>query len=156
MKRLGWVFFLLGLVPQLGLARGKMDRWDNLNRLQVGEKITAVDSNSTVHRGTFVSFSADSITLRTDGLTVPIQRANVQRVVSHRPRRLRNIAIAAAIGVGSGIAIGIPLWIAEGATAFPGALAPIVGGGAGAGIGAAVPFGSRTIYKVKKLRRAAP
>lgn len=156
MKRLVCVLFVLAFVAPLSFARGKKDSWDKLNRLRAGEKITVVDSQAASHRGDFVSFSNDRILLRANGAEVPIERANVLRVVSNQPRRLRNIAIGAAIGVGVGVGIGIPIWIVEGATAFPGALAPLIGGGAGAGLGAAVPLGSRTIYKVKKPRRATP
>ncbi len=52
---------------------------------------------------------------------VPVERANVLRVVSRRPKRLRNVAIAAAVE-----------------------------GGAGAGIDAAPPWGSRTNHERKK------
>ncbi len=133
MKKLGSVVFVLCFVSQLGFARGKKDSWENLNRLRVGEKTEVVDLELASHRGTFLSFSDDQILLWVDGAEAPIQRANVLRVVSRQPRRLRNVAIGAAIGVGVGLGIGIPLWIVEGATAFPGILGPILGGGAGAG-----------------------
>ena len=145
MKKLGSVLCVLCFVSQLGFARGKKDSWQNLSRLRVGEKTEVVDFEWASVRGTFLSFSEDQILLRVDGAEVPIQRANVRRVVSRRSRRLRNAAIGAAIGVGVGLGIAIPVWVFV-PTAFPGILGPILGGGAGVGIGAVVPLGSRTIY----------
>lgn len=156
MRKLGSVLCILCCVSPLCFARGKKDSWQNLSRLRPGEKTEVVDLELAAHRGAFVSFSEDQILLRLDGAEVPFQRANVLRVVSRQPRRLRNVAIGAAIGVGVGLGIGIPIWIAEGATAFPGILGPILGGGTGAGLGAVLPLGSRTIYRVKKPSRNAP
>jgi hypothetical protein len=154
MKKVGFTIFVLCLVSQPGLTRGQQDSWENLNSLRAGENVEVVDLQSVSTRGTFLSFSEDKIVLRVDGAETPISRANVQRVISGQPRRLRNAALGAAIGVGVGLAIAIPVWIGEGATAYPGISGPIVGGGAGAGIGAAVPLGSQTVYRVKKPSNA--
>ncbi len=156
MKKLRAVLFVLCFASQLGFAREKKDSWANLNRLRPGQKIEVVDLQSRSLQGAFLSFSEERILLRVGRNEVPVQRANVLRVVSRQPRRLRNAAIAAAIGVGAGLAIAIPLWMVEGATAFPGILAPIAGSGAGAGIVAVVPLGSRTIYRAKKPSSNAP
>ncbi len=156
MKKLRAVFFILCFVPQLSLTRGKKDQWANLSPLRSGQKIEVVDLQSRSLQGTFLSFSEERILLRVGQDEVPVQRANVLRVVLRQPRRLRNAAIAAAIGVGAGLAIAMPVWTAEGATASPGILGPLIGGSAGAGIGATVPLRSRTIYRVKKPRSNAP
>ncbi len=156
MKKLRAVLFVLFFVSQLGFAREKKDSWENLNRLRLGQKIEVVDLQSRSLQGTLLSFSEERISLRVGQDEVPVQRANVLRVVSRQPKRLRDAAIAAAIGVGAGLAIAIPIWITEGATVSPGILGPLIGGGAGAGIGAAVPLGSRTIYRTKKPSSNAP
>ena len=156
MKNLGLVLFVLCLVSQPGFARGKQDSWDNLTSLRAGEQVEVVDLQSVSTHGTFVSFSEDKIVLQVNGAETSVPRASVQRVVSHQPHRLRNAALGAAIGVGVGLAIAIPVWVSEGATAYPGILGPIIGGGAGAGIGAALPLGSRTVYRVKKTSSNAP
>jgi hypothetical protein len=97
MKTLKSGLFMLCLVPQLGFARGKKDSWENLSRLRPGEKIEVVDLQSESHQGVFLSFSQETISLREYGVEVPIQRANVLRVVSRQPGRIRNVVIAAAI-----------------------------------------------------------
>ena len=156
MKKLGSVLCVLCFVSPFGFARGKKDSWENLNRLRAGEQIEVVDLEGP-QWGTFLSFSADQIVLRVDGAEVPIQRANVLQVVSRRSRRLRHIALGVAIGVGAGIAISVPFLLALEQTGVVEVLVgPLIGAGAGAGIGALVPAGSRTIYRVKKSSRNAP
>ncbi len=154
MRRFHVAILFAVLAPGVGFGRAGKQSWENLNQLGVGQKIEVVDMNSRSLNGTFLGFSEEAISLRVGVGEVAVPRANVLRVRLRQPKRLRNAAIGAAIGVGVGVAIAIPVSALEMATAFQVMLGPIVGGSAGAGIGAAVPLGSRTIYKAKRVRGA--
>ncbi len=83
--------------------------WQNLNRLQVGQKIEVLNMNSGSLNGTFLGFSEEAISLRVGIDEVAVPRAKVLRVRLPEPKCLRNAAIAAAVGVGAGLAIAVPL-----------------------------------------------
>lgn len=150
------IVVLLGLaMPALALAQAQKpeNNWDNLNRLQVGQKIQIVDTEMKRHEGTFLAYGADAVSIRTSRGDQGFPRDKVVRVSNReKSKRLRNALIGAAIGAGAGLAIGA---LADRAFTETGErdkmkkfLTPIAAG-AGAGIGAG--FASyETIYRAPK------
>ncbi|MGD1102081.1 MAG: hypothetical protein ABSA59_08435 [Terriglobia bacterium] len=71
------------------------------------------------------------------------------RDTSHRTR---NMMIGAALGVGAGLALTVPLEIQQSneGNSFVGAMAGVTVGLGGAGLGLGAIPGSRTIYRIKK------
>lgn len=86
--------------------------WENLKLLKVDQKIEVVEVNLKSHKGTFVSYSEDGITVRVDNDSKPkeakgsedvtVQHPAVLRVsiIGHSHRRLRNTLIGTAAGFG--------------------------------------------------------
>ncbi len=132
--------------------------WSNLQQLRVGQKIEVVDTNLKKHKGTFLSFSEEAISLRVGKDEVGVQRRNVLRVsLREKSKRLRNALIGLAIGAGAGVAAAeifartdqpIARFRGEYRSIAYVVLVP-VGIGVGAGIGAAFPPGYQTIYRAK-------
>jgi hypothetical protein len=156
MKRLIGLVFLTLWLPLLVSAQDARESWDNLKRLQAGQKIEVVDMELKSVRGTFVSYAEDGISLQTDNGPVSLERARVMRVsLREHSKRARNALIGAAIGAGIGVGLGL-------AAARTGVhetgeeygvmviFTPIAAG-AGAGLGAAIP-GYETIYRAQKRR----
>jgi len=158
MRRLTMGLFISLLAAGLGLAQTAEDSWDNLSILRVGEKIQVVDQKLKSLTGTFVGVTEEAISLQVGEAPVTVQRVDVLRVTSReRTQRRRNALIGLAIGAAAG-AVGQVIWLerattgpvyygGEGAAQI--AAAAILGGGIGAGIGAAFPS-HRTIYRAKK------
>ena len=134
-------------------AQAQEESWDNLRSLRAGEKIQVVDQKLKSQNGTFVSVSDEAITFQAGKDAVTVQRADVFRVSSREHhKRLRNtligLAAGAAVGAASGAReAGNPDWPGGAAGA---ALLAIPLGGIGAGIGAALPPGHPTIYRVQR------
>lgn len=84
--------------------------WENLNQLQVGQKIEVVQTDLKKLKGTFLSLTEEAISLRVKKDDVGVPRVNVLRVGSlDRPKRKRNIVLGVALGAGLGMAAGIGL-----------------------------------------------
>ncbi len=131
--------------------------WENLQQLRVGQKIEVVDTNLKKHKGTFLSFSEEAISLRVKKEEVAVQREDVFRVsLREKSKRLRNALIGLAIGAGAGVAAAeISVRTDQPIGRFRGEYRSIayvvlvpVGLGVGAGIGAGFP-GYQTIYRAK-------
>ncbi len=131
--------------------------WENLQQLRAGQKIEVVDTSLKKHKGTFLSFSEEAISLRVKKEEVGVQREDVFRVsLREKSKRLRNVLIGLAIGAGAGVAAAeISVRAAQPIGRFRGEYRSIayvvlvpVGLGVGAGIGAAFP-GYQTIYRAK-------
>ncbi len=132
--------------------------WGNLQQLRVGQKIEVVDTNLKKHKGTFLSFSEEAISLRVKKEEVAVQREDVFRVsLREKSKRLRKVLIGLAIGTGAGVAAAeIFVRTDQPIARFRGEYRSIayivlvpVGLGVGAGIGAAFPPGYQTIYRAK-------
>ena len=152
MRRLFWGLFLLVLVPGLGLAQTGRESWDNLSQLHAGQKIEVVDMKLKSLKGTFVSFSAEAISLRVMSDEVSVKRPDVMRVsLRENSKRTRNLLIGLAIGAAGGLAAGVGLMERE--TGYAGAVAgtTVLFAAAGAGLGAAFS-GYQTIYRAEKQR----
>ncbi|MFN7993567.1 MAG: hypothetical protein U0Q18_08200 [Bryobacteraceae bacterium] len=95
---------LLAVLASGGLLRAQS--WDQLSALKRGERVEVLGRNGEHYKGTFVAFSPDSISLETNKGQVAVERPRVSRVrVPSGTRRIRNTAIGAAIGLGTGLAI---------------------------------------------------
>jgi len=153
MKRVSVTLLLLLWVPGFGLAQSSQGNWDNLKQLHAGQKIEVVDSSMKSLRGPFVSVSEEAITLQAGKSQESIERAKVVRVsVRDTSHRTRNMMIGAALGVGAGLALTVPLEIQQSneGNSFVGAMAGVTVGLGGAGLGLGAIPGSRTIYRIKK------
>ena len=141
---------LLALLACVGAwAQGPADSWDNLKQLVAGQKIEVVEMNLKKLTGTFVGFSEQEISVQSADGRMSVPRAEVFRVGVVRSRS-RNIGIGAAIGLGAGVAIGVAgLKSGEEAAQYS-LLAIPFALGVGAGVGAAMPPGYRTIYRAPK------
>jgi hypothetical protein len=85
-------------------------QWENLNALQVGQKIQ-VDQTSKKNCGTFLSVSDKEISLQGKSGAQTIQKQDVRSVKrTENKHRLRNTLIGAAVGAGAGAAISAAAW----------------------------------------------
>jgi len=129
------------------------ESWDNLQRLQPGQKIEVIDAKLKSHKGAFTAFDPTGITLSTEAGPLTLPRADVFRVsLREHSKRWRNAAIGAAIGAGIGLAIGAPLdyrFSNEGNEHIAKTLFTPIGAGVGAGIGSSFA-GFETIYRAPK------
>jgi len=153
MKRVTEALLLLLMVPGFGSAQSSQNNWDNLKQLRPGQKIEVVDSSMKSLRGPFVSVSEEAITLQVGKSQESVERAKVVRVsVRDTSHRTRNMLIGAAVGVGAGLAITLPLEIQQSneGNSLAGTMAGVTVGLAGAGLGLGAMPGNRTIYRIKK------
>jgi hypothetical protein len=134
--------------------------WNNLQQLRVGDKVEVVRTDLSKHKGTFLSFSDEAISLRVKKQEVGVQREDVFRVsLRGRPKRSTSALVGAAIGALAGVGVGA-LAANRYGSGDPGSesfivfLGTAIGAGAGAGVGAAVPFvpSYRTIYRAEGKR----
>ena len=123
------------------------DSWDNLNRLQAGQKIQVVQMNMKSLKGNFLGFSDEMISLRVKNDEVAVPREEVLRVsLRGKPKRGRNTLIIAGVGA----AVGTGFHETGETGVFMLVFTPI-GAGVGAAVGAAAPFASyETIYRAKR------
>ncbi len=160
-----WILPLLMALFSVSLRAqqpGK-DSWDNLNRLQAGQKVQVVQMDFKSREGRFLGFSEEAITLRVKKKSVAVPREEVLRV-SLRGKRKRGLSalIAAGLGAGLGAVAGVAscggrgIHPCEGEPGLFAAGGTRIGAGAGAGVGAAVPFirSHQTIYRVKRKKPA--
>ncbi|MBE0656656.1 MAG: hypothetical protein IH602_03145 [Bryobacteraceae bacterium] len=83
------------------------ENWSALSQIRRDEKVQVVRMNLKSVSGRFESFSSDSIVVRQKSADVVIPRSDVHRItITGRSKRLRNLAIGAAIGAGTGFVIG--------------------------------------------------
>jgi hypothetical protein len=80
--------------------------WETLGRLDRGARIKVQVTGGPGSTGRFQSASAAAISLETDHGMVSVERTGVRRVqVRSGARRIRRVAIAAAIGVALGVTV---------------------------------------------------
>jgi len=153
MRKATLVLVFLLLVPAFALAQSAQDSWDNLKQLRAGQKIEVVDTSMKSFRGPFVSVSEEAITLQVGKSQESIERSKVVRVsVRDTSHRARNMLIGAAVGVGAGLAITLPLEIQQSneGNSLGGTMAGVTAALAGAGLGVGAMPGNRTIYRISK------
>jgi hypothetical protein len=151
------ICFLLALLSFTALTLAAADKpsesWDNLQRLKSGQNIEVIDAKLKSHKGQFTAFDPAGLTLKTEAGPLTLPRADVFRVsLREHSKRWRNAAIGAAIGAGTGLAIGAPLdyrFSNEGREHIAKTLFIPIGAGAGAAIGSSFA-GFETIYRAPK------
>ena len=158
-----WILPMLMAIISVSLRAqqpGK-DSWDNLNRLQAGQKIQVVQMDMKSLKGRFIVVSEEAISLRIKKDEVGVPRVNVLRVSSlDRSKRKRNILLGLAIGAGGGMLAGAGVASAavgfdEGQGSNPAAtIVGFLAAGAAAGVAVGASSGYRTIYRVKRKKPA--
>ncbi len=152
MRKLLLLMYVLGM-PCLSSAHTNKASWANLNALHAGEKIQVVERNSTIHSGTFVSFSDTAISYNATAGAQTILKQDVRKVLLMKNKhRLRNTLVGAGVGAGIGAGIGVvvnhdsrdPSFLPEAAPAILG----VIGFVTGAAIGVFLPT-DETIYSVR-------
>lgn len=146
---------LLTAMPQAALAQKPENNWEALRALRVGQKIVVVDMDLKTYHGTFVAYTEEAISLRTDSGDRGIERAHVLRVSDREhSKRLRNTLLGAAIGAGAALAVGaiVDESFSDETNIAKTIFTPI-GAGAGAAVGAAFA-GYKTTYRAPA--RASP
>jgi hypothetical protein len=133
----------------LGMPCVVSAQWENLNTLQVGQKIQVLE-NSKKESGTFLSVSDKDISLQGKSGAQKIQRQDVRSVkLMENKHRLRNTLIGAAVGAGAGAGISAAAWEPHGYVGGRGtgaAVGAVIGAVGGAVVGALWPS-HETIYK---------
>ncbi len=134
------------------------DSWDNLNRLQPGQKVQVVQMDMKSLKGQFLGFTDEMISLRIKKDEVAVPREDVLRVsLRGKGKRgksaLVGAGLGAALGAISGAAVGAGFHEAGETGVFMLVFTPI-GAGVGAAVGAAVPFilSYQTIYRATKKK----
>jgi hypothetical protein len=140
-----WILACVLAVPSAASAQ-----WDNLNKLQAGQKIQVVEVNSKKDSGAFLSVSDTTISLQGKSGEQAIQRQDVRSVkLMVNKHRLRNSLIGAAVGAGGGAGIGAAAWEPHGYVGGRGtgaAVGAVIGAAGGAIVGALWPS-RETIYR---------
>ena len=152
-----WILPMLMAIFSVSLQAQKpgKDSWDNLNRLQAGQKVQVVQMDMKSLKGTFLGFTDEMISLRVKNNEVGVHREEVVRVsLGGKRKRGLSALVGAGLGFGLGAAVG-PAVASSGEPGLDAGVGAIIGAGAGAGVGAAVPFigGYETIYRVKRIKR---
>jgi hypothetical protein len=146
MRKIALLICILAL-PSISFAQSKQASWSNLSRLQAGQKIQVVGTDSKKHSGTFVSFTDNAISYHDAAGDQTIEKLNITSVkLTEIKHRVRNSLIGAGVGVAAGTGIGIAA--RKGDTfgeATGGVLGAIIGLASGAVVGALLPTHD-TIY----------
>ena len=131
--------------------------WENLSRLQAGQKIEVIDSSMKMLQGAYLSHSDEAINIQHKNGPVSVPRSNVIRVSSREhSKRLRNALIGMGIGGAAGIAIGGAAGKGDPeAQAIFTAVAMPIGLGVGGGLGAVFPR-FQTIYRARPEDKKKP
>jgi hypothetical protein len=144
MRKLWILAFVLAL-PGVASAQ-----WDDLNRLQAGQKIQVVEVNSKKDSGTFLSVSDKTISLQGKSGQQTVQRQGVASVkLMENKHRVRNALIGAGVGAGTGAGISAAAWEPHGYAGGRGtgaAFGAVIGAVGGAVVGALWPS-HETIYR---------
>ena len=99
---------LLAPAPMLA-SDSSGSAWQNLRQLAAGQEIEVTNTAGKTVRGTFGSFSDQSISLHEKQQETVVLRAEVSRVRLRPARRGRYALIGAAVGAGAGAGLGAGL-----------------------------------------------
>jgi hypothetical protein len=157
MKRMVLTLLSLLLIPAFTFAQPTQDSWDNLQRLEPGQKVEIVDVKMKTYNGRFVSFTDEAITVHEGKREVTVQRADVVRVsVRDNSHRTRNMLLGAGIGGAIAIAATIVPLVAN---SNEGNGCGICAAGIAAGFGGGTALGMipshRTIYRAQAPKQSA-
>ena len=157
MKWMVLTILSLLLIPVFTLAQPTQDSWDNLKRLEPGQKVEIVDAKMKTYSGKFASFTDEAIRIQEGKTEVTVQRADVVRVsVRDNSHRARNMLLGAAIGGGIAIAATIVPLVAN---SNEGNGCGVCAAGIAAGFGGGTALGMipshRTIYRAQATKQSA-
>ena len=130
-------------------APGDPANWDNLQQLQPGQKIVVIQTNLAKHKGKFLFWTEEEITLR-----VKKQELTIPREEVHRVRRLgkNHTGSGAAIGAGIGAVVGLLIGRAQWCSGEPGFnVCAFVGLIIGTPVGAATGFNVGSGWRERTL-----
>ncbi|MGA2194225.1 MAG: hypothetical protein ABSH40_03065 [Bryobacteraceae bacterium] len=127
--------------------------WESVRSLKLLDRVKVLEAGGREHQGTLKLVTGNAISLETGKGAVTIEKAWVRRVqVRSRARRVRNLAIGAAVGLAVGAAIDQTLGAyfrnETGETNGDHALTYLAPVGLFGGLGGAFPA-YRTVYFVK-------
>ena len=88
---------------------GAESSWQNVQQLQVGQKIRLVQMDRESANGKLLSVSDESISLQAGKGKRTVLRADVLRIDRKGGKRARNLVIGAAVGAGVGVTAGAVL-----------------------------------------------
>jgi len=134
------------------------DRWENIERLKVGQKIEVTTTDMRTVQGAYVNSSAATIRLNASRGEVSLMREEVFRVKTIGGRRKQNILLGVALGAVAGVALGAVADYKDDVDGSdPGSNngklgGSLLGAGVGAGVGSAFG-GHRIVYRAKALRK---
>jgi hypothetical protein len=146
-----WILVFVLAMPWAAFAQSNKSAWENLNTLQAGHKIEVEQMNSKKVFGAFVNVTDAGISLQGAGgeQTIPRQDIRSAKLMENK-HRLRNTLIGAAIGAGAGAGIGAEAGKGPRSgpdlAGFGAGLFAVIGGAAGAIVGALWPS-HQTIYR---------
>ncbi len=150
-------------IPLCAQQRAKQS-WDNLNRLQAGQKVQVVQMDMKSLKGRFLGFTEETISVRVKKDEVAVARADVLRIsLRGKPRRTRNTLIGLGTGAGIGLAVGAGVDAASKEPNCTFLCLPNIGKQVftplgfliGGVVGVLIPIpGYRTIYRAKVRQRS--
>lgn len=140
-------------VMTVKLGAGSATSWQNLAELAAGQSIEVVKTDHTSVKGAYLSFSDESLRVKSQRQEVTVPRAAVSRVL-----RLGTARAITWFGVAAGAGVGAGLGARLGENYESGTLAPATAG-VGAGIGALVGWligdlvghSRATVYHLSKV-----
>ena len=138
-----------GASQQAQAAPDDPANWDNLQQLQPGQKVGVVQTNLAKHKGKFLFWTEEEITLR-----VKKQELTIPREEVHRVRRLgkNHTGSGAAIGAGIGAVVGLLIGRAQWCSGEPGFnVCAFVGLIIGTPVGAATGFNVGSGWRERTL-----
>ena len=141
------LFIFCAALPAQG-APGDPADWGNLQQLQPGQKVAVVQTNLAKHKGKFLAWTEEAITLRVKKRELTILREQVHRVRRLENHRVRNALIGAGAGAAAGVITIVPMQGSDaGSLLVRITFISLVFGGPGAAIGAVIPPIHPTIYR---------
>lgn len=139
------------LAAQAGLAQDS-SQWSSVQALRKGDRVGVIEANQKRVEGRFDSATESRITLQADQI-VSVEKADVVRVYQPpKHSRLFGTILGGAIGVAGGAGMDATFGqYYRNETSGPAiGVITAIGGGAGAGIGAAVSGHYKTVYRNDK------
>ena len=98
-----WFLILVLAATCNSWAQSGSSSWQNLSKLQAGQKIQVLEKNARQVSGTFLNVSETAISVQDQAGSQAIQRQDVLRVKRKNRHRLRNTFIGAGVGAGAGV-----------------------------------------------------
>jgi len=139
---------VLLLAVQAGLAQDS-NQWSSVQAMRKGDRVGVIQANQKRVEGRFESATESRITLQGDQ-TITVEKADVVRVYQPpKHSRLFGTILGGAIGVAGGAVVDgtFGQYLRNESHGPEAGVITAIGGGAGAGIGAAVTGHYRTIYR---------